>query len=286
MIANVLEMRGVSKSFDHRLVLDQLDFTIKRGKIIGLLGRNGAGKSTMLDCALGLARIGGGEISLLGENPAALSEVTRGRVGYVPQQTELFPWMTASQMLAYFKAFYEKWNDAKVAALLDRWAIPREIKIQKMSAGEKQRLAIIRALAHEPDFLILDEPASSLDPAGRRDFLREVIDAVIDRDVTVLFSTHILSDLERVAMDVSILSAGKILLTAELDSLAGETFVATGSEQALTSLAKYGVEPFRREPGQLVARIPKAIQASVQTEDHELVLDSLSLEDFFIEVTK
>ncbi|MFN7883062.1 MAG: ABC transporter ATP-binding protein, partial [bacterium] len=215
-------------------MLDQLDFTIKRGKIIGLLGRNGAGKSTMLDCALGLARIGGGEISLLGENPAALSEATRGRVGYVPQQTELFPWMTASQMLAYFKAFYEKWNDAKVAALLDRWAIPREIKIQKMSAGEKQRLAIIRALEHEPDFLILYEPASSLDPAGRRDFLREVIDVVIDRDVTILFSTHILSDLERVAMDVSILSAGKILLTAELDSLAGETFVATGSEQALT----------------------------------------------------
>jgi ABC-2 type transport system ATP-binding protein len=286
MIANVLEMRGVSKSFDRRLVLDELDFTIERGKIVGLLGRNGAGKSTLLDSALGLVGIGGGEISLLGENPAALSEVTRGRIGYVPQQTELFAWMTASQMLSYFKAFYEKWNDAKVAALLERWAIPREIKIQRMSAGEKQRLAIIRALAHEPDFLILDEPASSLDPAGRRDFLREVIDVVVDREVTVLFSTHILSDLERVAMDVSILSAGKIVLTAELDSLVGETFVATGSEQALASLERYGVEPFRREPGQLVARIPKAVQSSVETAGGEITLDSLSLEDFFIEVTK
>ncbi|MCA3019775.1 MAG: ATP-binding cassette domain-containing protein [Rhodocyclaceae bacterium] len=104
MIANVLEMRGVSKSFDRRLVLDELDFTIERGKIVGLLGRNGAGKSTLLDSALGLVGIGGGEISLLGENPAALSEATRGRLGYVPQQTELFSWITAAQMLAYFKA--------------------------------------------------------------------------------------------------------------------------------------------------------------------------------------
>jgi ABC-2 type transport system ATP-binding protein len=215
-------MSSVSKRFGDKTVLDQLQWQVQPGQVIGLLGRNGAGKSTLLECLLGLRECDTGSVTIFGEDIADLSEQARSRIGYVPQSFELFEWMTPVQMLDYFKALYPRWNDEKVEALLRRWGFDdrmRKTAIGKLSGGEKQRLSIIRALAHEPDLLVLDEPVSALDPVGRRDFLRELIDGVIDRGTTVIFSTHILSDLERVALDVAFLKDGRIALQGELDSL-------------------------------------------------------------------
>lgn len=125
-------------------------------------------------------------------------------------------------MLAYFQSLYPHWNTAKVEALLERWgftAAMRGRQIRQLSGGEKQRLSIVRALAHDPQLLILDEPVSALDPVGRRDFLRELVERVIERDTTVVFSTHILTDLERVALDAAFLKDGKICLQGALDEL-------------------------------------------------------------------
>lgn len=222
MTAAIIEVSSISKRFDTPAVLDRLDWTIRPGQVVGLLGRNGAGKSTLIECMLGLREVDAGKVTIFGEDVAALSDVARARIGYVPQQCDLFEWLTARQMLAYFKALYPRWNDAKVDALLARWGFDElqcSKPISRLSGGEKQRLSIIRALAHEPELLILDEPVSALDPVGRRDFLRELIDGVIERDTTVLFSTHILSDLERVALDVAFLKDGKILLQGALDEL-------------------------------------------------------------------
>lgn len=222
MTAAIIEVSSISKRFDTPAVLDRLDWTIRPGQVVGLLGRNGAGKSTLIECMLGLREVDAGKVTIFGEDVAALSDVARARIGYVPQQCDLFEWLTARQMLAYFKALYPRWNDAKVDALLARWGFDElqcSKPISRLSVGEKQRLSIIRALAHEPELLILDEPVSALDPVGRRDFLRELIDGVIERDTTVLFSTHILSDLERVALDVAFLKDGKILLQGALDEL-------------------------------------------------------------------
>ncbi len=158
MNAPLLQMQSVYKHFPGKYALDGLDFSVSGGQVLGLLGRNGAGKTTLLECALGLREIDRGQIELYGESPRALSETSRARIGYVPQQTDLFEWLTPPQMLAFFKAFYVRWNDAKVSALLERWSIPVHLMIGKLSGGEKQRLAIIRALAHDPELLILDEP--------------------------------------------------------------------------------------------------------------------------------
>ena len=222
MTAAIIEVSSISKRFDTPAVLARLDWTIRPGQVVGLLGRNGAGKSTLIECMLGLREVDAGKVTIFGEDVAALSDVARARIGYVPQQCDLFEWLTARQMLAYFKALYPRWNDAKVDALLARWGFDElqcSKPISRLSGGEKQRLSIIRALAHEPELLILDEPVSALDPVGRRDFLRELIDGVIERDTTVVFSTHILSDLERVALDVAFLKDGKILLQGALDEL-------------------------------------------------------------------
>jgi ABC-2 type transport system ATP-binding protein len=222
MTEPIIRMSSVSRHFGSTPVLDQLQWQVQPGQVIGLLGRNGAGKSTLLECLLGLRELDSGSVTIFGEDVADLSEQARARIGYVPQSFELFEWMTPVQMLDYFKALYPRWNDAKVEALMQRWgfdSLMRERSIGKLSGGEKQRLSIIRALAHEPDLLVLDEPVSALDPVGRRDFLRELVDGVIDRGTTVIFSTHILSDLERVALDVAFLKDGRIALQGELDGL-------------------------------------------------------------------
>ena len=156
---------------------------------------------------------------LFGQPALALGDDARARIGYVPQRSDLFEWLTADQLLAYFRSFYPRWNTAKVDGLMSRWDIARDKPIGKLSGGQQQRLSIIRALAHEPELLVLDEPVASLDPAGRRDFLGELVDQVIDQRTTIVFSTHILSDLERVAVDVAFLSGGRIALHAPLDEL-------------------------------------------------------------------
>lgn len=222
MSTAIMHAEGVKKSFSGHAVLNGLDWQIKQGQVIGLLGRNGAGKSTLIECLLGLRELDAGKVSIYGEDACDLSEATRARIGYVPQKSDLFEWLTPDQMLAYFKVLYPRWNEAKVEGLLERWGftpLMRNKAIGKLSGGERQRLSIIRALAHDPSLLVLDEPVSALDPVARRDFLRELVDGVIERDTTVIFSTHILTDLERVAMDVAFLKDGKIALQGGLDAL-------------------------------------------------------------------
>ena len=212
-------LRGIDVSFGAQRVLQGLDWSLPGGRVVGLLGRNGAGKTTLIETLLGLREADAGAARLFGQPPLALDDDVRARIGYVPQRSDLFEWLTADQLLAYFRSFYPRWNTARVDGLLARWDIARDKPIGKLSGGQQQRLSIIRALAHEPQLLVLDEPVASLDPAARRDFLRELVDEVAGRGTTVVFSTHILSDLERVALDVAFLAGGRIVLHAPLDEL-------------------------------------------------------------------
>ncbi|UVW29517.1 ABC transporter ATP-binding protein [Massilia sp. H6] len=235
MTAPSIDMRDVSKHFGSAIVLNSLDWEIRQGQVIGLLGRNGAGKSTLIECLLGLREPDGGRVRLFGQDVAALSDANRARIGYVPQKSGLFEWMTPLQLLDYFKAMYPRWNTVKVDALLERWGfnvLMLNTPIGRLSGGEQQRLSIIRALAHDPELLVLDEPVSALDPAGRRSFLAELVDGVIERGTTVLFSTHILTDLERVALDVAFLKDGRIALQGPLDELLEGARGALGGQRA------------------------------------------------------
>ncbi len=226
-----IEITALNKSFGSQTVLQQLNWSIAPGSIVGLLGRNGAGKSTLIECMLGLRDSDAGEVMLFGERAGSLTEQTKARIGYVPQSSDLFEWLTARQMLAYFRGLYTRWNDNKVNDLMQRWELPLDKVINQLSVGQKQRLSIIRALAHEPELLVLDEPVASLDPAGRRDFLRELVDSVIDQHTTIVFSTHILSDLERIAMQVAFLNQGRIVHQQALDDLMEDTLQITGSSE-------------------------------------------------------
>jgi ABC-2 type transport system ATP-binding protein len=290
MSTALVEISSVFKSFD-QAVLQGLDWRVNKGQVVGLLGRNGAGKSTLLECMLGLRNVDAGSVTVCGDPASALSEQTRAAIGYVPQKFDLFEWMTPDQMLAYFKAMYPRWNEAKVDALLARWGFDgraRNKKINTFSGGEKQRLSIIRALAHDPQLLVLDEPVSALDPVGRREFLRELIDDVIERDTTVIFSTHILSDLERVALDVAFLKNGKIALAGGLDELLEGARRVTGPLDALANPLPGELRRIRESNGviKVITRNadPRALDSAIATAG--VRVEPLSLEDLFVEVTQ
>ncbi|SEL26610.1 ABC-2 type transport system ATP-binding protein [Roseateles sp. YR242] len=272
----------------HGPVLNGLDWTLQPGQVVGLLGRNGAGKTTLLETVLGLREPEFGQVQLFGEPALTPSDALRARLGYVPQQSDLFEEFTADQLLRYFRSFYPRWNEAKVDGLMSRWEIPRNRSIAKLSQGQQQRLSIIRALAHEPDLLVLDEPVASLDPLGRRDFLRELVEQVLDRGTTVLFSTHILSDLERVAFNIAFLSGGKIALQAPQDALAEEVRLLIGDDPRVRDTAKRhnGRVLTQREGKGAVRWLVRFPADQVPQGDAGLRCEALGLEDLFVELTQ
>ena len=197
-----LRCSGLRKSFDGKPVLRDLTLQVPAGAVLGLVGRNGAGKSTLMRALLGLVPVDAGEARVFDEPARSLSDAVKQRIGYVAQQPESMSWMRVDDMLALIGGFYARWDAGWVHTMLERWAIDPRAVVGKLSPGERQRLALIRGMAHSPDLLVLDEPASALDPVGRRELMREIVLRAGELGTTVVFSTHIISDLERVASDL------------------------------------------------------------------------------------
>jgi ABC-2 type transport system ATP-binding protein len=222
MNAPVIHVDNLHKIFDGKPpkhVLDGIDLRVEPGTVLGLLGQNGSGKSTLIKCALGLFRATSGRITVLGDDAWDLSAGTKARLGYVPQEVVSYPWMRVRQVIAYTAAFYPTWNHALVADLCRRWRLPLEERVGPLSVGQLQTLGIVLALGHEPELLVLDEPVASLDPSARREFLRTLLEVIDDGRRTIIFSTHITSDLERVASRIALLKDGRIAFHGELDDL-------------------------------------------------------------------
>jgi ABC-2 type transport system ATP-binding protein len=233
----VITARGLKKAYAKRLVLDHLDLTVERGAAIGLLGANGAGKTTLLKSILGLVPVDAGRCAVLGEPSATLSPSVRARLAYVPQSPGQFSWLTGLAMLRYVSAFYPGFDWDYARDLIDRWKLATRSLIGVLSPGQQQRLAIVRALATRPDILILDEPIASLDPATRIAVIDELIGERSRRDLTVIFSSHLIGDLERLCTKFAVLANGKIAIMDELSwfrRLARVTL--EGDEEVLTQV--------------------------------------------------
>ena len=217
--ADAIDVAGLVKRFGTRAVLDSIDLRVPRGQVIGLLGLNGSGKSTLIKCLLGLLKADEGSATVLGTAAWQLADREKARIGYVPQEATLYPWLTVRQTVAYVSSFYSRWDRAWGEELLRRWDLPLGHRVGPLSVGQKQKLALVLALGHRPELLILDEPVASLDPVARRWFLETVLETAGDGAGTVLFSTHITSDLERVASHVALLREGKVMFHDEIDVL-------------------------------------------------------------------
>ena len=216
----ICSAQDVHKSFGSHHVLQGINLQIPKGAVVGLIGTNGAGKSTFLHCALGLMKPESGSISIMGEEAWNISGKVKAKLGFVPQTVQLYPWMTARQIIGYTASFYPNWDHQWVEKLTTVWSIPMDKRVGPLSQGQLQKLAIVLALGHKPDLLILDEPVASLDPLARREFLKALLELLGDNNEhTILFSTHITSDLERVASHLAVLKDGKISIFDELDKV-------------------------------------------------------------------
>jgi ABC-2 type transport system ATP-binding protein len=289
-VGGAVRVSGLVKRFGPRTVLDRVDLEVPRGQVIGLLGLNGSGKSTLIKCLLGLLKADEGSATVLGTDAWQLADREKARIGYVPQEATLYPWLTVRQTVAYVSSFYASWDRAWGEELLRRWDLPLGHRVGPLSVGQKQKLALVLALGHRPELLILDEPVASLDPVARRWFLETVLETAADGAGTVLFSTHITSDLERVASHVALLREGKVTFHDEIDVLKDRV-------KRLRVEAQTDLPADLRLPGVLRQEI-RGRQALVTIDGvdagllagvrerfaAEVVVDDLNLEEIFLEL--
>ena len=221
MALPAIQTRNLTKTFEGGTVaLSGLDLTIPRGVVYGLMGRNGAGKTTALRLLMGLLRPDRGEARLLGVDMCNAPREARGRVAYVSQSQQLPGWMTLPELCRYASHFYQNWQHEFARDLCQRWGMSETRPVGTLSGGEQRKAAILLALAPKPEVLLLDEPAAGLDPISRRELIDELINLLsIEGGCTVVYSTHIISDLERIADQVGILDRGHLQLNRSLDEL-------------------------------------------------------------------
>jgi ABC-2 type transport system ATP-binding protein len=282
-----LACEGLKLAFDRRPVLRGVDLQLHGGEILALLGRNGAGKSSLINCLLGLMAPDAGQARVLGAPALGLGDVHKRRLGYVPQQPEAFAWLRIGELFGFLRQLYPGWDQDHAGRLLRRWDLDPGRNIGSLSPGQRQALALVRALALRPALLVLDEPASALDPVARRQMLRELVDQATDAGISLLFSSHIVSDLERVASEVAILHQGRIVLHQPLDELK-ECAVRLGLPAGLGERlpARLPGEVSRRaRPDQRMSLVLTSTRGCAELLGQEGVqLDRLALEDLFVEI--
>ncbi len=207
------------KSFGPRDVLHDLSFEVRPGEVIGVLGKNGAGKTTLLELMLGYSTPSSGEVRIFGAESQRMPGDVKRRVGFVPQQDELLYQLTVAEQLRVIASFYPKWDHELISRLCGAWGVDPQARIKSMSVGERQKLSIMLAFGHRPDLLILDEPVASLDPLARRQFLEQLVELSAEGQRAVVFSSHIVSDIERLASRIWILKEGRLFWEGDLESL-------------------------------------------------------------------
>ncbi len=212
-------VQDLSRHFGSRRALDGVSLTVPRGSVFGLVGENGAGKTTLIKHLLGLLRAEMGSVRVLGLDPVSRPAAVLSRVGYLAENRDLPLWMRMQELLDYTAAFYPDWDAAYAGQLLEQFQLPAATRLKHLSRGELAKAGLLVALAHRPELLILDEPSSGLDPLVRRDILEAIIRTVAEEGRTVLFSSHLLDEIERVADHIAMMVNGKVILAGSLDEI-------------------------------------------------------------------
>jgi len=215
----VIHVSDLTRRFGATTALAAVTLALPRGAVYGLVGANGAGKTTLIKHILGLLRAETGSVRVFGLDPVADPVGVLSRIGYLSEENDLPGWMRVDELLRYSRAFYPAWDDGYAAQLRQAFALDPTAKIASLSKGQKARAGLLIALAHRPELLVLDEPSSGLDPIVRRDILGAVIRTIADEGRTVLFSSHLLGEVEQVADHVTMINQGRIVLSASLAAL-------------------------------------------------------------------
>jgi ABC-2 type transport system ATP-binding protein len=260
----VVDVHDLSRSFGGKTALDGVSFRATAGQIHGLVGSNGAGKTTLLKHLLGLLRATTGSVRIFGLDPVRDPVGVLARVGYLSEERELPEWMSVDELMRYSQAFHPGWDAAYARELLDSFALDPARKIRELSKGMRAQAGLLAAVAHRPELLILDEPSSGLDAVVRRDILDAIVRTVVDDGRTVIFSSHLLDEVERMSDHVTLIHQGRVALSGVLDDVRG----------AYRRSRLRFVDPFERPP---VIDTALAIEGSGRSWS---VIHSGSLEQF------
>lgn len=211
----LLECKDLCKSFDNRVILDNVNIKIERGKIVGLLGKNGQGKTTLIKLINDLLTPTSGEVLINGKKPSIESKKI---ISYLPERTYFDKNMKVSDIIKYFKEFYDNFNEEKALKLLDDLELDKNLRLNKMSKGMQEKVELILVMSREADLYILDEPLGGVDPATR-DYILDTILSNFKDGASVIISTHLIADIERILDEVIFIDKGKIILTGDADTI-------------------------------------------------------------------
>src|SRR5262245_39267964 len=254
----VIQARGLTRYFAHRCAVDTVSFDVPRGSVFAFIGRNGAGKTTTIRMILGLLEPTRGSSTILGYESMTLPPEARARIGYMAEGHPVYGWMRVGQYAGFQKGFYSHWNQEIFASVIDYFAINPATKAGHLSHGQRAGLHLAMTLAIEPEILMLDDPATGLDPAARRSLLEAMVYFTRSRERTIFFSSHLLDDVERVADHVAVLDYSVLRACCSV-----ETFRA----RVRRLVARFPAEPPRNLPA-----LPGLLQAARDENELSLLL--------------
>ncbi len=217
--SSIIKISNLTRQFGQQTVLNDVSIEVKAGQVFGIVGENGAGKTTLIKHMLGQYLAQQGSVKMFGEDPVAQPKRVLLKIGYLSEEPDMPSWMTVKELLTYTAAFYPNWSNDYANELVSTFALDVNKRVRDLSKGQKARVGLVLAQAHKPDLLLLDEPSSGLDPNVRRDILAAVIKTVSDEGRTVVLSSHLLEEVERVCDHLMMIDKGRVLLFDSMENI-------------------------------------------------------------------
>lgn len=214
----LLEAKGLSKSYFNKKALKNVDLTIEKGKVVGLLGPNGSGKTTFIKIVVGILRQSGGELLINGKKP---SVETKAMVSYLPDRNFLYKWMKIKDAIEFFRDFYEDFDIDRCKELLKFMDLQEDLKVTSLSKGMMEKLNLTLVLSRRAKLYILDEPLAGVDPVAREKILDAIIQSYSE-DSSMIITTHLVKDMERVFDDIAFIKEGEIVLSGNAEDMRSE----------------------------------------------------------------
>lgn len=279
---NVIESRELIRFYGSTRGVAGLDLGVPEGSVTGLLGLNASGKTTAIKLALGHLVPNSGTVTVWGGDPVDMSAATRSRIAYVADEAELPHWMTLKEGMELYASYFPLWDDAHADELVRRFDLSLARPYSALSRGQKRRFFLCLALAQRPDLLVLDEPAGGLDPVIRREFLDLLMELRSAREVTILLSSHILSDVERVVDRVAFIHDGQCFLQDDLDAMKARIKRLCITDPALESRIREQFDVISTRTVGDTLQIHVADFDEARLDGIDCTLEHLNLEDIFL----
>ncbi len=275
---------GVTRWFGRVLALDRLTLAVEAGTVLGLVGRNGAGKTTTLRLAHGILHPDAGRIGVLGLDPVTQGPEVRSRVSLLSEESSLYPWMRVGEILDFAGRLHPRWDPALAAGLQRRLDLDPRARISTLSRGNRAKVALVLAVACRPEVLLLDDPTAGLDPLVRREILEAILGALSEEGGAVVYASHLVHDVERVADRVVVLDGGRLRLEGSLDEVKGRVRRARAvfEDEAPSSIALPGCMDVRSD-GRVLSVVAEAANGDLEAALRGLGARSVEVEPLSLE---